>query len=351
MDSKGLNTTIQEAHDAEKGSMVSELSTTLNVYRDKHHILLTPCTHPRKEKAFPTWRGIDKFDVNSNLGIRAPQSFFLQQPILSFHAPPHLLRRGHTKSSQAQLPPVCLIHNSSFWNSWKIQIGPSLATEGVIDPRGVVCAEHTGDHVNNEKALKGYGVRSWRMWGESGKKYHRLVNSQRKDTQKTDMKSVEEQKVESAESRTPVEADEVIHLRWVSPLSTSTRLYTFTWQGVSFSWKGTSTVRETRRLGSLLRYAHLKLMAQLPDDDPHACHPVEVCLATYTCSIAPEKAGKLDLFDAQIRKLALDHAPGAVVDLRDVVVATAMCMVMGEFEKRVLARELAFLIMTAGNVN
>jgi hypothetical protein len=56
----------------------------------------------------------------------------------------------------------------TFWRSWNLQFRPDL--KDIIDPRGVVKWEHNSNPnntaLNDDRALKGYKVRTWRLWGE-----------------------------------------------------------------------------------------------------------------------------------------------------------------------------------------
>lgn len=53
-----------------------------------------------------------------------------------------------------------------------MQFGELLADARVVDPRGAVSLPYnSGKPRVGEKAIKGYKVRKWRLWGETGKRY------------------------------------------------------------------------------------------------------------------------------------------------------------------------------------
>src|SRR5690242_2114523 len=117
----------------------------------------------------------------------AKDSYFLHTPYLSFHLPPSVLYIGDGRYAPSK--PAALIHTGCFWRSYKIQLGPSLSLPGVIDPRGVVSWRHNGgsksvlqddDKNRDGTLLKGYKVRGWRLWGETGKKYVHGIRDKRK---------------------------------------------------------------------------------------------------------------------------------------------------------------------------
>jgi hypothetical protein len=112
--------------------------------------------------------------------------------------------------------------------------------------------------------------------------------------------------------------------------------------------------------GFFLRYNHLKLVARLPaiKGERQRIQP-EVCLGTFTSSVAAQKNGTLELFDAAILRLVQEHIPTMLAwisfedspcsheedeawliskmkrsTLYHVIVATAMCMILGKKEKR-----------------
>ncbi|KAF2001975.1 hypothetical protein P154DRAFT_521416 [Amniculicola lignicola CBS 123094] len=326
-------------------------------------------------------------------------SFFLHTPYLAFHDPPRVLYIGDTKRCK----PAVLIHTSAFWRTWKLQLGPSIEEPGVLDPRGVVSWKNNGgDKETLEKdgtLLKGYKVRTWRLWGETGKAYVHDVKTARKTGNGSDPDvlapppAVSEVDVEKAGSfassasgeKMVARADEVVYLKWESPFSKDTRRYHFNFRGMDFYWKGTGTVKETRRMGSWLRYNHLKLIARIPAtkgaDEKEEPSQREVCLGKYTSSIAAMKAGTFELYDEAIWRLMVEHLPSVAqgrlkipsetekenedsheeiqdqkadvgevkkTRLYQVIVATAMCMIIGEKQKRETVKKIIEGLITEG---
>lgn len=262
------------------------------------------------------------------------------------------------------------MHQSWFWRKYTLQLGPFLSSGGVLDPRGVVgWGNHEPDKVvrrGDDTALKGYKVRTWRLWGETGRGYVKGVKRMRETGD-----GIDPDIVRRTGDHKPVRADEVVHLTWTSPFSKHTRQYHFKYRGVDFYWKGTGTVRESRACGWFLRFSHLKLVARVPctgsgEDEKRSGKDedewVEVCLGKFTSSVAKEKSGTLDLFDAALLRLAGEHMPSVLEGastgdcekvsevlrnsnddkiaslkrstLYQVIVATATCMIASEKEKR-----------------
>ncbi|KAF2178360.1 hypothetical protein K469DRAFT_676094 [Zopfia rhizophila CBS 207.26] len=299
-------------------------------------------------------------------------SFFLHTPYLAFHDPPRVLYVGNSK----HCVPAVLIHSSFLWRTWKLQFGRSLATPGVLDPRGVVCWQHNGGDKQALKAddrkLKGYKVRTWRLWGETGKSYVHDVTANRKAGTGPDPDIIDQK-------MSPVSADEVVYLKWTSPFSRDTRRYHFQYAGIDFYWKGTGTVKESRTCGFCLRYNHLKLVARLPmyhEIKQESATQPEVCLGKYTCSIAARKSGKIELYEGAIWHLMAEYMPAALSDLNldaqgekeengegtqlaqvqsvkrtrlyHVIVSTAMCMMIGEKQKRETIRQILEAAVSEG---
>ncbi|KAF2739769.1 hypothetical protein EJ04DRAFT_519409 [Polyplosphaeria fusca] len=291
--------------------------------------------------------------VNTTDSDDSSDSYYLHTPYLAFHDPPRVLFIGSTKYCE----PAVLIHNSTFWHTWKLQLGPSIATPGLLDPRGVVSWRHNGGDSQALKAddtkLKGYKVRTWRLWGETGKSFVHGVKAARNTGHGPDPDILED---EIAASRTAAKADEVVYLKWVSPFSKDTRKYHFRFHGIDFYWKGTGTVKESRTCGWFVHFNHLKLVACLPQESKTG-PTVEVCLGKYQSSVAVQKSGKLVIFDAAIARFMAENIPSAFSHshsdekgghddevakvtavkrtlLHQVIVATAMCMVIGEQQKR-----------------
>lgn len=171
-----------------------------------------------------------------------------------------------------------------------------------------------------------------------------------------------------------------------------TREYQFLYKGVDFRWKGTSTVNDDKKYwGSWSRYNHLKLVAIFPDldeDDQTADAEQEkkelvvkqrqlkrrgsfssfvsllsrrdsdisveevtekkskkgrgVVIAKYTCLAAVRKVGRLTIFEHGLEKATRVHVKSGVESefetekerLKHLVVATALCMIKGEKQKR-----------------
>jgi hypothetical protein len=304
----------------------------------------------RKEKKERMDSGLPRIDPDDD-------AFFLHRPYLAFHVPPRVLYMGNSKRNAK---PVVLIHEGCFWREYKLQLGPSISKPGVLDPRGVVAWRHNGGDEKALKAddhkLKGYKVRTWRLWGETGKEYVHTVKANRDAGEGLDPVVLEEP---GFKPERPATAEEVVYLRWMSPLSRHTRCYHFQYAGIDFYWKGTGSVKETRFCGFFLRFNHLKLVAKLPGaKSEKEKEPTEVILGTYTSSVAKMKNGTLEFDDAAILRLIDENAPfmlarpsageqlteeetevARALRLRrstmyQVFVATAMCMIKAEKEKR-----------------
>lgn len=306
-------------------------------------------------------------------------SYFLHTPYLSFHLPPSILYTSPTTSSSSSSTssryppsrPVALVHTGCLWRRYKIQLGPSLSLPGVVDPRGVVSWRHNGGSKKElekdgegGRVLKGYKVRGWRLWGETGKRYVHWIRDARKAGVSFDDPDVEPSGAgdeRGGERHGKVGADEVVYLTWTRPLSKQTRLYTFTFRGIEFQWKGTETVSEGRKCGWMLRFCHLKLVAKVPVDSTEEKEGTkEICLGKYTSSIAAEKSGTLEVFDEAVLRFVEGWMPGLLGEkeygrekggddiedkdrkiarlkkgiLYQLIVATVLCMANAEKEKR-----------------
>jgi hypothetical protein len=353
----------------------SEPGSTFHIY-EKHecHKSISPVIDPalerrsgptineqkarRKEKKERHAAGLPRVEPDDN-------AFFLHQPYLAFHVPPRVLYTGSSKHTAL---PALLIHEGCFWQEYKLQLLPS--TPGVIDPRGVVPWRHNGGDKkalkHDDHKLKGYRVRTWRLWGETGKDYVHAVKAIRKNGQGRDPDVVKKSSVKSGE---PATADEVVYLRWKNPLSRHTRCYHFQYAGIDFFWKGTSSVRESRTCGLLLRFNHLKLVANVLATREKKEERLEICLGVYTSSVASRKSGSLELFDAVILRLVDEYAPGLLARVEEaaeegerdarilqvkrsrlyqVFVATALCMIKSEKEKRHTLLDVLVNIATEG---
>lgn len=370
--------------------------TTFHIYTDRDcgHKAITPIPSPSQERRFgPTVREQKARRIaqkearklrSTTEAFRLPfrpsdtgsplvlpdsipeDTYYSHTPYLSFHIPPSILYTGVDR--HAPSVPVALIHTACFWREYKIQLGPSLALPGVVDPRGVVSWRHNGgskrDLREDEKShdgrkLKGYRVRGWRLWGETGKEYVHSVKHKREEGLVSDDPDIEHE-VDKDGVGVKVHAEEVVWLRWSSPFSRDTRRYTFWFKGVEFQWRGTGTVSEERKCGWMLRFCHLKLVARVPVD-PEEDRGVsqEICLGKYTCSIAAEKSGSLEVFDHAVLAFVQQSMPGLLATGRadgektkmleddeaktkrlkkgifyQVIIATALCVAKAEKEKR-----------------
>lgn len=174
-----------------------------------------------------------------------------------------------------------------------------------------------------------------------------------------------------------------------------TREYEFVYKGVDLRWKGTGTVKDEKKFfGSWSRYNHLKLVAILPDSDEEGLREVEqkkeglhvsnrklakrasfssfvslignrdsgisvmgsekveerpkvkggrqVVIAKYTCLAAVRKAGRLTVYEHGLEQATRMHVKSGDESgfdtekerLRHLTVATALCMLQAEKEKR-----------------
>lgn len=173
-----------------------------------------------------------------------------------------------------------------------------------------------------------------------------------------------------------------------------TREYEFVYKGVDLRWKGTGTVKDEKKyFGSWSRYNHLKLVAILPDSDEEGLGEVEqkeglhasdrklarrasfssfvsllshrdsgvsdtgsekgkerpkgkdrrqVVIAKYTCLAARRKAGRLTVYEHGLEQATRMHVKSGDENgfntekerLRHLAVATALCMLQAEKEKR-----------------
>lgn len=278
--------------------------------------------------------------------------YFLHLPTVYGHCPPYTLRRGGTKAA----PTCCLLSCSAAWRTWKLEFGDVLAQPGVVDGRGVVNAAY-GSKKGEEGTLMGYGVRKKRWWGESGKAWH---VAQAAALSKSSDDAIAGEKIKP---------DEIVLLKWTAPLSLRAREYSFSWRGFSFVWKGTGRdVQLSKKFwGPFVRYNHLKLVVLMPGRGNEGGG--EAVLARYTCVVGQRKAGRLEvcsagvdvllnlLDDTKIEKAPLstgmedasiDDAANTAQCLVDVVMGTAMCMIIGEFAKRKVLLEVLLALAEGG---
>jgi hypothetical protein len=342
-----------------------EQTTTFHVYqKNECHKCISPTTNlpkerrlgpsikqqkaKRKERKERTASGLPRVDPDEN-------AFFLHRPYLAFHVPPRVLYMGNSKHNAK---PVVLIHEGCFWREYKLQLGPSISKLGVLDSRSVVAWRHNGGDKKvlngDDHKLKGYKVRTWRLWGETGKNFVHTVKANREAGEGFDPDLLEEP---GFKPERPATAEAVVYLRWMSPLSRHTRCYHFQYAGIDFYGKGTGAVKELRLCGFLLRFNHLKLVARLPatkNGEEMEREQEEVTLGTYTSSVAQMKNGTMEFADAAILRLLDEHAPSMLArspleeeeteaarslrlkrsTLYQVFIATAMCMIKAEKEKR-----------------
>ncbi|PWW74490.1 hypothetical protein C7212DRAFT_298201 [Tuber magnatum] len=182
-----------------------------------------------------------------------------------------------------------------------------------------------------------------------------------------------------------------------------TREYGFKWRGVEFVWKGTGTVRDEKKYwGPLSRYNHLKLVAKIPEEPEEEVEEVtatetkddkkepqisirrqssfssfvsmvtrrnsnasqlsasgsgkprghrEVVVAKYTSLLATRKCGRFVIYEEALRETTYLTLEGRDPDvarerLRHVVVATGLCMLQGEKQKRDTMKQIAECCMT-----
>lgn len=360
-------------------------STIFQIYNRRHdsgHFLITPTIDPKREGFLPKChlrkkkRKAKDAEVESNgdngstsTSDPSAREYFLHFPTVAFRTPPRTIRVGNSKDS----PTFCIMHNSFLWRRWRIQIGKQLAEPGVIDGRGCVHLDHDykqGLTDGERKGLKrrdtdlqGLPLRTWRMRGESGKEYHRAENERRRAVERSAQKL-------AAKRKSPAVADEVVYLRWQSPFSNHTRRYSFKFRGIDFYWKGTGTVKESHFFGAFVRFNHLKLVARIPLEgdqskrDNKSQQYAEICLAKFTCSVKANKAGILEVYDAAVERFAAEHLGSAKETasedehssdqkvesdmLYHLVISTAMCMVIGERQKRETIKHIILAAASEG---
>ncbi len=336
--------------------------TTYHIYprKEKHeHILSTPAL--KYESPYGKFKRAAKqakqeaaektLVVEANpVSAQSDDAFFLHSPCLVFRSVSRVVYLGADKRAE----PGVLIHGSSFWRRYKLQYGRAIAEPGVVGPRGVVCWKHnSGDKKAleaDDKKLRGYKVKTWRLWGETGKAYVHEVKAMRKTGSGDDPNVLGESS--SWARQAPAEADGVVHLEWERPFSLHTRQYHFRYFDLEVYWKGTRKVNKGRFWGIFVRYNHLKLVVTLPSWDADTEEPKELCLARYTSSVTSKKSGKLDLYDgaiaAVIENCAQEHDAADVGEdhlgdvgklkrtfLYQIVLKTALCKIGAEKEKRV----------------
>lgn len=345
---------------ASESTAQDDAHSTLHIYPHKdRHTHIKPTKDLSKESSWgkAARKARKEHKENGNVlevseSADGEGAFFLHSPYLAFHDPPKVLYMGADRNAT----PIMLIHGGAFWRKYKLQLGSSIGTPGVIDPRGVVCWKHNGgdkhDLKADDKKLKGYKVRTWRLWGETGKAYVHGTKANRKAGIRPDPDVLDDLGYgEDGEIIEPARAEEVVYLKWERPFSRHTRRYHFQYAGVDFYWKGTGTVKKSGSCGFFVRFNHLKLVAKIPVAAASKKDRPEVCLAKYTCSLSGGKCGKLDIFDTALLRLAEEYVqPIGEIGIEQeeavkiarlkktllyqIVIATGLCMVSAEKEKR-----------------
>lgn len=332
---------------------------------------------------------------SSNLPNSSTQttSYFLHLPTLYFHCPPYTLRKGGNKRA----PVTALITPGCLWREWKLEFGDVLREEGVIDGRGVV-SSWAGTRDGKEGFLRGYANRKRRWWGESGKKWFYEQKQKQEVGGGGDGNKLEEEEKERERPRKP---EEVVNVKWVAPLKRA-REYRFQWRGFEFVWKGTGMVglpdkKFAQFRSATTRFSHLKLVVVVPHPKARVINGEgeEIVLARYTSTMAKRKAGRLEVSEEAVDGFVASHGsslssppdissapspfpktPELGVDdntsksnekqnpfedpdspkrdldkirerLKDLVVASGMCMVIGEFEKREVLYAILLLFLEA----
>ncbi|KAJ5371727.1 hypothetical protein N7517_003733, partial [Penicillium concentricum] len=217
-----------------------------------------------------------------------------------------------------------MCHCGGFWRNWTIQSGDNL--QDVIDPRGVVeweCRSNPNNTtLNDDRALKGYKVRTWRVWGESGKEYHRQVNARGK-AEKGEF--ADRKKKGKALDDAPVEIENMENVTEVGK------------HDLEYSQTGCSSPPYSAA-------PHTAILQPAVAKEAVRIRQHRVFTPSFVC----RKFGQLWIFDSAVSKLLdEDHSPAwneqaAASELRNVrktrlyelIMTTAMCMIIGEREKR-----------------
>jgi hypothetical protein len=328
-----------------------------HVYHEpEYNVRITPFLDKTKEFGYDSSRQSDSEEAGDHEDFHRrseeSHSYFLHQPKLLFCNPPRVLRRGSHRDGE----PVCLIYSAPFWSHWNVQFQENLPD--ILDPRGMVPFENRSRLDNTTKgddcALTGYKVRTWRVWGESGKAYHDCVNARRK------MKR--EEGFDEIPIHEPKFADEAKQLKWSFPFL-NPRRYEFQYADIHFSWEGTRDLPAEDKLAKLLLpLSHLKLVAQVPGGKSYI-------IGIFSSAINSDKYGRLWIFDNMISKVLEESGnssfrdrdqiveEGAATqsepDIRttrvyELVVAMSLCMIMGEWEKRMTVYLVILMLVIAG---
>lgn len=230
---------------------------------------------------------------------------------------------------------------------------------------------------------KNWGWKKWRIvWDDAEERGVEALQRAERDWEIELARTVDEDAMRKTWLRRERDGRDVTELVWYKVFSKKLRQYDFSIGHLDFRWKGTSTVTGTGFWRGWLRYNHLKLVVRVPLAD----HPKdiaicdsgfrEVVLAKYTSSTKYMKAGALEMFDDVINHVWREYVlpmerqernrrekekedgsfkygrnPATVKETRfwDALVATGMCMVVGEWQKRETCRQiLAALASGAG---
>ncbi|KAJ5193397.1 hypothetical protein N7449_009539 [Penicillium cf. viridicatum] len=356
-------------------------------HKGDEHISIIPFLNARKELGSNKKR-------HDKLAARYPKSrdrtdesnsYFVHHPTLLFHNTPRTLRRGNRKNGA----PICLIKCGAFWRNWTIQFGGNL--KDVIDPRGVVkweCRSNPNNTtLNDDRALKGYKVRTWRVWGESGETYHRQVNARRKaekeevakgkkkanvlDNGPVGMENITEAgKQDSRYSQTqfpslpsysavrqeaipqPAVAEEAVRLNWTSPFSLNPRRYSFEYANIKFSWKGTRDVHPDDKLARwLMPLSSLGLRVKISSlgDTHQASHTGNLASCGFSILRYPSCLARINISTCTEEAAASELRYIRQTRLYELIMATAMCMIIGESQKRMIIMLLFTIAAEGGN--
>ncbi|KAK6358583.1 hypothetical protein TWF730_007909 [Orbilia blumenaviensis] len=116
-----------------------------------------------------------------------------------------------------------------------------------------------------------------------------------------------------------------VEMTWENKIG---RQYSFTYQGIKFFWKGTSTLKDehNKKWGALNRYSHLKLVAELPEEaresPPTPNSPKSPCLSPQDA----EKSGFLLRRKSSISSISsIFSKKSTTAPKRELVVATYTC--------------------------
>lgn len=244
----------------------------------------------------------------------SPTSYFLNLPKIGFHAPPYTLHTSGSKSG----PAACLLSPLSFWRGFNIQFSPALSSPGVMDARDVVSPLY-GTEDGKDGFLKGYKVGKRRWLAGGGKEWWEAQKAEGfKDNERM------------GERRIRVE--EVVRLRWRG--RGGVRGYGFEWRGKRYLWKGTGRAVGVKTIASpFVRWSHLKLVVAVPvkeaveneivvgEQAKRVKKETELCLAMYTCTMGNRKAGRLEIFEEVLDSFVRDHDLELVVVFEDDQVA------------------------------